>query len=1031
VSGLSGAISTSFSFQPPNHLTYSIHPDDQGQTTSGAQQQFVVNTPTGNLLVAQFYAAAAGAVTGSGTLDGGTVNIPDDVSWELTTREGVIEHELRHTWQSQAWGPLLFCILPTLPFVEKVFPGYGLPDWSAYFPVTLQRHPDGSRTIHCNDSSVTLAKGDTVEIGAGHLFTLSDKDANGDFTLLKGDDDGSTLEDATTLYARKQTSAGAFGVVAKIFNTLTIGGVLELAIEVFWGVPIWLVARGIYILKNLIGNANKTYPAKIDKGATTITLGDDDGKAALKDAARVIIKNKDKSYMTVRDVSGLSDATLTINAAIPDEQSGDILVSPYSTHANTSVLDWNSYYPASIPDASKAASIKISPADKDGKDTLKLAVNDEVIIRDGTQDAHNYVTAINADGTIDLKDRPIVQIGGTSNPSTPVEFQIAKIGSDDPVGSVGGLAARYFGAGWMRYMIDPFAAIMDALPTKDGSFWNWAARVVKWICSTRSWSIPAGWWVIDNLPHQAKNPPDAYFAQMEQDASANSGDLYSSIAKLYDYDDSPLIGDIGRYYMFRYWRFYTEYNQSLLDQPGVLIAQGPQVMPFVTAEVNTTAVNNGATTKPVAGGAPFAGDAVPDRLAQKAPADPRTPAVAVRTPPTGAGAPATAVSFSAATAGYIPASPRLERTAGMYVAFTQPGAHRVTVLDGCLTDDSAARQVHDQGAGPFAKKSVPIFFNKTVNDLTAVTMAGQNVTNGSTITLVLTQRAPINVQPQDTRNYAVTIPAPVSDVQLQASDAKTLVAQKTLAASPSRPVELCRIYRFDPTTQKYDDAVLNNSGVHLGGDLRIPVRRFTVTVTDKIKARKVLSADPANDIATVQPGQDAFVLVPAAILMPLGVTVSYTPPLALPHQDPNPTITAATITDALKEAAGDGGGFQIHCGADDPPEQAATLTLAVEVGTAANSAELTGSLTLNPWFVLNAPSFTVGQGGTLTLNAVDLAAAPFNVDTVSSIAGATVTTQGATITIKMDAGATLGTRRVLAWAAADPTKKGARTFTVA
>jgi hypothetical protein len=87
-------------------------------------------------------------------------------------------------------------------------------------------------------------------------------------------------------------------------------------------------------------------------------------------------------------------------------------------------------------------------------------------------------------------------------------------------------------------------------------------------------------------------------------------------------------------------------------------------------------------------------------------------------------------------------------------------------------------------------------------------------------------------------------------------------------------------------------------------------------------------------------------------------------------------------------------------------------------------------LTLNPWFVLNAPSFNVAPGGTLTLNAVDLSAAPFNVDTVSSIAGATVTTMGATITIKMDPTATPGTRRVLAWAAANPEKKGARTITV-
>jgi hypothetical protein len=1003
--GFSGALSTSFSFQPPNHFTYSIHPDDQ---------QFVVNTPTGNLLVAQFYAAASGAVTGSGTLDTGTVLIPEEPSIELTTKEGVIEHEMRHTWQSQAWGPLLFCILPTLPFVEKVFPGFGLPGYSAYFPVTVKRQADGSRTLHCNDSSVALAKGDTVEIGAGHLFQLSDAGVGGDLTLGKGDDDGNTLEDATTLYARKQTDAGALGVVGRIFNTLTIGGVLELLIVGTWGQLIYWGARGIYVLAHLGSNAGKTYPAKIDKGATTLTLSDDAGKAALKDAAKVIIKNSD--YMTVRDVSSVDDATLTISSAIPDDKTGDIQVAPYSTHTPASSWDWHSYYPATIPDSSKSATIKISPA---GKDTLKLAVNDEVIIRDGTQDSHTYVTAVNGDGTlVDLKDRPIVKIGGTPDPSEPVEFQIAKIGSDDPVGSLGSLIARKMGAGWVRYMIDPFAAVMDALPTKQGSFWNWLARVVRWICSTRSWSVPAGWWVIDNLPHQvAKN---GWFAQMEQDASVNSGDLYSSLGKL---PDAPsLVGDIGRYYLWGDGRFGTEYGVGQLDSPGPHLPQKTCLLPFVTGELPPPPVpppvNNGATAKPLAAGAPFAGDAVPDALAQKAFGDPRTPTLV------------TPAGFGSATAGFIPMTPRLERTAGAYVAFTQPGAHRISCQDGVLGDDANARQVQDQGAGPFAKMSVPIFFNQTVADLTAVTMAGQSVTNGATITLVLTQRAPINVQPRVIRNYALTIPAPQTDTMLRASDATTLTVQKTLDPKPSRPVELCRIYRFDSSTQKYDDAVLNHSGVHLARDLRIPVRRFTISVTDKIDARKALSAKPEDDIASVQPGQDAWVLVPAAILMPLAVTVSYTPPLALPHQDPAPTISPATIPDALKEAAGDGGGFQIHFAADDPPEQAATLALSVEVGTAGNSASLTGSLTLNPWFVLNASSFNVAPGGTLTLNAVDLSSAPFNVDTVSSIAGATVTTQGATITIKVDLGATPGTRRVLAWLAASPDKKGARTITI-
>jgi hypothetical protein len=1007
---LSGALSASFSFTPPDRLTYQIHPDDN----------FVVNTPTGNLLVAQFY--TAGGVTGAGTLDTGTVLIPDETTMELTTKEAVVEHEMRHTWQSQAWGPLLFCILPQLPFVEKVYPGLGLPEYTPYFPVTLHRDGDGALSLHPNDSSVSLSKGNLVEIGTGRLFEIGDTDSDGNFKLLKGGP-GDSLEAGTTLYARKENNTGAGLNLAKFFgkkllNSLSIGAVLELLVVGTWGSLIYGVARCAYAIKRAVTDGGgTTYPAKIEKGASTITLGDDAGKAALKDASRVIVKqSKPTDFMTVRDVTKLADATLTLSAPVGGDIEGDIQVAPYATHTPASDWDWNSYYPATVPDDNKPATVKVLPADKDGKDILKLQVQDEVWIRDGNKGNHTFVTSVNnADGTYELEDRPIVAFA-----NKPTEFQIAKIASNDPLGSIGGTIARKMGASWVRYMIDPFAAVMDALPTTDGSFWNWVARVVRWICSTRAWTLPVGWWVIDNLPRQAAG--NGYLAQMEQDASSNSGDLYSSLARL---PDAPaLVGDVGRYFLFPNGRFSSQYGASQLDTPGVLMPQNPRVIPFFTAELlGGNPPNNGAGAPAVPPGPPFPagpGDALPDALVQKTAADPR-------------GAPlANPTSFGASAGGFIPASPRLERTNGIYVAFTQPGAHRITLGDTTISDAANARNAQNQGAGPFGWTTVPIFFNQTVGDLTAVTMAGQAVSNGATVTLVLTQRAPITVLPKDTRNYALTVPAPKTDPLLLASDATTLVAQNALAAPATRAVELCRIYRFDAKTKKFDDPVLNNMGMHLAGDLRIPVRRFTVQVTDKIAARKILSISPGDDIQTVSPGQDAWVLVPAAIVLPLSITVSYTPALPDPHQDPAPVISAATVPAALKQAAGDGGGFQIQFGTDDPPEQPADLALSVDVGVAGSAATLTGSLKLNPWFVLTAAGFNVAPGGTLVLNAFDLSSPPLpiNLDTVAPIDGATITPSGSTITIKMAPEAKPGTRRVLAWLASDPTKKAARSFTV-
>ena len=75
---------------------------------------------------------------------------------------------------------------------------------------------------------------------------------------------------------------------------------------------------------------------------------------------------------------------------------------------------------------------------------------------------------------------------------------------------------------------------------------------------------------------------------------------------------------------------------------------------------------------------------VPDALFAKLAAD---PTVAAATDPDG---------FMPAARGWIPVSSRMQRSTGMYVAFSRPGNHRITVRNN-VRDDAEARQAQGKG----------------------------------------------------------------------------------------------------------------------------------------------------------------------------------------------------------------------------------------------------------------------------------------------------------------------------------------------
>jgi len=512
-----------------------------------------------------------------------------------------------------------------------------------------------------------------------------------------------------------------------------------------------------------------------------------------------------------------------------------------------------------------------------------------------------------------------------------------------------------------------------------------------------------------------------------------------------------LVGDIGRYWFFPNGRFLSEYMVSssavgtrrsiAFDRAGSQINREVVVAPFVTPETpgGAASINLGAgspvpSATPPSAGAPLpagAGDAVPDALYTKAAADPRQPS----------GAP---LAFVPNDRGLIPVSGALERTEGTYVAYTRPGTHRATIIESFLagtlgSEIQDARSVVDSGAG-FGLKDVTLFFDQTIADVT-VTVGGVPVANDGTITLVPTQTARLVVAPVDaSRRYALTLQRPLTGPLLRAdtagNDPMTIQVQAppVISGAASEPVELCRVYRFDATTNAFDEPALNTFRMNLPGDLRIPVRRFTVAVTRILTPRSRVSISAADDVSSVTVGTDVFVLVPASIAVPLSTAVSYTPAAPPATTDPALRVDTVPLPADLASAGVVGTAFRVSCDRNVPPEAPATVALSVGVGTGGLSDTLTGTLTLNPAFVLDAAGgvFSVARGGTLVLTAHDLAAANVNVSAVDPLAGITITVSNATITLVVAATAATGNRRVVATLQSDASgqTKGARTITI-
>lgn len=830
-----------------------------GTTTTLADPDGRGTAPTGaNLVVVTGFAPGATAVA-AGRAESAASRVAEaEEDFETDKFQGLMDHELMHTIQSQRLGPWLLACFPLALFeLGRIAPAlrdFDMPDYSAFGSATLAAAGSGRRVLTIDAAAgVTYSAGDDVQIwnaGQQHVVVLGEASGTNGFVVNRS----GIGADGPVNVRKVNTSTGleAYRGIYNSISLLTHTGIMNLVAGTVWGGLFFLIARGVEGIDRAFNEV--TCPAEFDgTDASEVRLhptGSDTQKentlGKFRGAQRVLIKQGSNSLL--REVADTSRIPVLV-LATPTTLSGDVELSLDTTQG--SVWDDYDYYPVSVPDGTSPGTVKVELA---GSKTLTLHIHDRVAVEFADAGGSNgnsvttYVSFVRPDGLVELEEPPFLD-------GQPAAIgRIARIAETDGAGWWDSWLLERMGMGWMRWINDPYGQLTLRTNPEHNSAGEIVGRVFRYLIGGKSWSFMPPvfgyfWW--DNLFNQ---PNSGYKSRMEQEASQESGRLYSAEGRLRV--TPAVVGDVGRY-----WFFVTSNQNPLLggdqDAPGITVPQVPTVMPRVTVETGgiPPPFNKGATgavQAAVAGAPDDPGGSVPDVFCVKGPGG----------EPTG---PARSYQFT--DQGAIPVGPATAYSVGMHVAFCRPGKHRLTLADGFSDSDSEfkARDAQDRDIQR-------VYYEPTVADV-AVTVGGLPVAEGATVSLLAGQRAALSVTPGGAgRKHALTVVRPADGPVRTADDGDTLIAA---AAVTGAPVEIARRYR-PGADGLHTDGGLAGRRVHLGGDVHIPVRVFSVDVSTTPVVRSSAAIDPAapdsNAVTTIHPGQPVFLILPVTMSGAAAVT---------------------------------------------------------------------------------------------------------------------------------------------------------------
>lgn len=979
---VSGAISVSSlnvsGATPPSNFTAQF--EISGDTVTFTDNTLVPGgVNTANLLVVPYVERGTPA---AGNLHAGNVRVPDDhenATIENDRRQAVIDHELVHTIQSARLGPWFFTWWPN--WISEMLgdlPGsFGGPTYSETVTGTLETN----KITIPSFGDVNFETGDTVQVshaGRATNVTLGTKTDN---TFHLSDSDVQLLARrgiTGDLGIRKNNSAkwkDVFQVIQGILQFITPGGLMNFLSAFSYGGIIWLIMQ----LVNAIRKHRATTYAAIANNTTTLFLKEGVDREGLHLNTRIMVQGGDKT--AIRVIDGLAGNMISVTPAVNME--GDVTISIFSSNSPF-FGDLNSYLAATIPDPNRPARLHVPG--------LSTQLDDKIIIKDiNNRTISTEVTAVISEDTFEVEE-PVLDTTG--------QLFVARQAKDDPIGQADSFLLNKMQLGFLQYLHDPWGQIHYKTRPEHPAL-QVLTRSARYLFGTESWGLPAltGHLFWDNLYRQSRPATST----MEQEASHWSGDTYCPLATIHN--APTVVGDVGRY-----WLTCTgglRNGTAEMINTGRLDAPGLHWQPFHTPSV--TASNSPTSATPPLATAP-AGTSVPDVFAVK----------------DAAGVAWTAIANRA----WIPANATLERTSGTYIAFTQPPpspqVYAADAVDTGFTQIAQARQAAFQGPSgvissfvvpvPPADYRVTIERKLTVQDV-AVTIAGTPAAEAAVVQLIPFQSAKVDVTPNGARTYRSSVTRPGLAATIDA-DNRSLIAAKVAGRDFA---EVSRFYdAIDDTT------VSGIGGMHLGSDIDIAVRRIEVEVVTVLVVRGMADVTAAA-LTEIQPGGVVFLLVPAPRVATPAPTNASTLPVS-PTVEPETNLANAATTAYIGSA---GAAFKVTFKPEEPPDQDVTVNFAWKVGaSAADSADVTASLTLKPHFTLSsATGFNVAQGASIVLEASG--GVPIALE--GTVAGVTPDPPGANlsqITLNVDAAAATGDRDILVQSTATPGQFARRRITI-
>ena len=479
--------------------------------------------------------------------------MPDEEGAEIDSRQALVDHELMHTRQCSYWGPFLLCMFPigVIDGTIEALHGLDLPAFGPYASGTIELDGEGRFLVVPGGG---FAEGDKVQLAASGLplaeVALGATDPAGRFRLS-----GSPAPPGPVGVRKRLGDQTAFDDIAflRVLRLLTHGGITNLLVGNTTG-------RIVDLFRGLFRSTGPTptFEATVEAERSALRLADDAGRQALGAASSVIVQQQAGAVPHARAVTADGEL-LRLSTPLPFD--GTVRVSPAASIVPGRRSDGREWQAATVEDPTRPSRLTLTAGGAIGAE-----VGDGLLVESGSVVRRSEITALPGGRVVEIEDAVL------TDPTLGREVRVSVVGRRDPVrAAVSDATLEQIRWESFRWVSDFWSQLGYELRPERGGFADVVLRIARILFGTHSFSLlMPGYFFWDNL--MAQIPKDGHLSRMEQGASENSGDLYSSMGRLWD--PPAVVGDVGRYHYHDGNRTSTTIVTTQLDRPGVHLSSG-------------------------------------------------------------------------------------------------------------------------------------------------------------------------------------------------------------------------------------------------------------------------------------------------------------------------------------------------------------------------------------------------------------------------------------------------------------------------